>query len=499
MEPSPIEESVPLAVPILKNPWRLSWLWVGTALCGLLSLVLFVRAYQNEGELIQIEFEEGHGLQPGESLRYRGIDVGRVEKIALQESALQAPSSEDSTKGQQGPKIQVSVRLNPTARRVVTDGTSFWIARPIVSFDSVRGLDTIVGPKYIAMEPGPSTKYNVKLFQGLESAPPIRPKEGSVEIILDSPKRYGLDSGTPILHRGFHVGDVLAVSLASDARSVLVRCAIDPEYHELVRSNTKFWLRSGWRVNLGITGLKLEADSLSEVLYGGIEFATPNSKGKVVGTGAHFMLYEKPEEEWNEWKPSLPYGAIWDKLQRQSPVSYRTSLVWKQSSFGFSVTKQKLGWGLLLDDGMLLCREDFATLSKSAIEKTGQIEVAGVSQATFEPIESLPLSDGSKVLGIRLTAQPSISEPLLDSREFLKPIDSAPQDLLIIGSETDRSILVDSNRFEKNDRGLRLEEAIELPDELDGAFVVDVQQGRWLGVLRRESRGWLVALRAPLQ
>jgi hypothetical protein len=163
------------------------------------------------------------------------------------------------------------------------------------------------------------------------------------------------------------------------------------------------------------------------------------------------------------------------------------------------VTKQKLGWGLLLDDGMLLCREDFATLSKSAIEKSGQIEVAGVSQATFEPIESLPLSDGSKVLGIRLTAQPSISEPLLDSREFLKPIDSAPQDLLIIGSETDRSILVDSNRFEKNDRGLRLEDAIELPDELDGAFVVDVQQGRWLGVLRRESRGWLIALRAPLQ
>jgi hypothetical protein len=98
-----------------------------------------------------------------------------------------------------------------------------------------------------------------------------------------------------------------------------------------------------------------------------------------------------------------------------------------------------------------------------------------------------------------LTAQPSISEPLLDSREFLKPIDSAPQDLLIIGSETDRSILVDSNRFEKNDRGLRLEDAIELPDELDGAFVVDVQQGRWLGVLRRESRGWLIALRAPLQ
>jgi len=495
MESNSIDQTVPLAVPILKKGGRYSWLWGVTALCGLLSLVLFVRSYQNEGELIHIEFEEGHGLQPGEALRYRGIDVGRVEKIVLGASFIGESSSGESSPRDTTPKIHVSVRLNSSARRVVTDGTSFWIVRPIVSFDTVGGLDTIVGPKYIAMEPGPADKYSVKRFQGLESAPPIRPKEGAVEFILDSPKRYGLDSGTPILHRGFHVGDVLSVTLASDARSVLVRCAIDPEYHELVRTNTKFWLRSGWRVNLGITGLKLEADSLSQVLYGGIEFATPDSKGKVVGTGARFVLHEQPDDDWNDWKPSLPYGAIWDKLQRQSPVSYRTSLVWKQTSFGFAVTKQKLGWGLLLDDGTLMCREDFATLSKSAIEKTGQLEVAGVSQATFEPMEAIALSDGSKVLRIQLSAQPSIAEPLLDSRQFLRPIDGDPGEILIVGSETDGSVLVDSNRFSKTDRGLQLDDSFQLASELDGAPVVDVGQGRWLGVVRKGPRGWLIAIR----
>ncbi|MFN4906580.1 MAG: MlaD family protein [Planctomycetota bacterium] len=494
MQPSSSEETVPLAVPISKKQTRLSWFWLVTVLCGVLSLVLFARAYQNQGDLIHIEFEQGHGLQPGESLRYRGIEVGRVEKIALAVPTTESSSPRDTTPG-----ILVSVRLNPSARRVVTDGTIFWIARPIVSFDSIRGLDTIVGPKYIAMEPGPSDKYSVKRFAGLESAPPIRPKEGSVEIILDSPKRYGLDSGTPILHRGFHVGDVLSVTLASDARSVLVRCAIDPEFHELVRTNTKFWLRSGWRVSLGITGLELEADSLSQVLYGGIEFATPDSKGKVVGTGARFVLHEKPDDDWDQWKPSLPYGAIWDKLQRQSPVSYRTSLVWKQNSFGFQVDKQKLGWGLLLDDGSMLCREDFATLSKSAIDKSGQLEVAGVSQETFDPMETIPLSDGSKVVRIKLTAQPSIAEPLLDSSQFLRPVDfgaadSLARDILIVGSETERSVLVDGSRYSKTDRGLQLDSTCELPGEFDGTPVVDVQQGRWLGVMRKGPKGWLVAL-----
>jgi hypothetical protein len=492
MDPNATQDDIPQAVPIPKKTRRASWLWIATAICGLLSLYLFVQSYQNEGELIQVEFQEGHGLQVGESLRYRGIDVGRVEKVALA-----MPSIQDSLPADTSPRILVSVRLNPNARRVVTDGTAFWIVRPIVSFDAVRGLDTIVGPKYIAMEPGPSDKYSVKRFQGLESAPPIRPKEGSVEIILDSLKRYGLDSGTPILHRGFHVGDVLAVSLASDARSVLVRCAIHPEFHELVRTNTKFWLRSGWRVSLGITGLELEADSLSQVLYGGIEFATPDAKGKVVGTGARFILHEKPDDDWNQWKPSLPYGAIWDKLQRQSPVCYRTSLVWKQSSLGFSLTKQKLGWGLLLDDGTLLCREDFATVSKSALEKSGQLEVAGVSQADFAPIETMEMTDSSKVLRVKLTAQPSIAQPPLDARQFLKPLDRQPGDVLVVGSETDRSVLIDQNRYTKTDRGLQLESTMALPGDLDGAPVVEVQDGRWLGILTKGSKGWLIALPKP--
>lgn len=491
MESNSKEESVPLAVPIQNKVRGISWFWALTLLSGLLSLFLFVRAYQNEGELIYIEFEEGHGIQLGEALRYRGIDVGRVEKIALALPASETSSPRDTTPG-----IVVSVRLNPSARRVVTDGTTFWIVRPVVSFDAVRGLDTIVGPKYIAMEPGPADSCSVKRFAGLEAAPPIRPKEGAVEIILDSPRRYGLESGTPILHRGFHVGDVLTVTLASDARSVLVRCAIDPEYHELVRSNTKFWLRSGWRVSLGISGLELEADSLSQVLYGGIEFGTPDAKGKVVGTGARFSLYEKADDDWYDWKPSLPYGAIWEKLQRQSPVCYRTSLVWKQTSFGFTVTKQKLGWGLLLDDGSLMCRDDFATLSKSAIENSGQLEVAGVSQVSFDPIETIPLSDGSKVYRIKLTAQPSTADPLLDSTQFLRAVDDGPADLLVIGSETDRSVLVDSNRVSKTKRGLQLEASFELPSELDGAPVVDVRQGRWLGLIRKVPDGWLVAVPA---
>jgi hypothetical protein len=100
---------------------------------------------------------------------------------------------------------------------------------------------------------------------------------------------------------------------------------------------------------------------------------------------------------------------------------------------------------------------------------------------------------------IKLTAQPAIAEPLLDASQFLRPVDSLggdslPGDILIIGSETDRSVLVDGNRYSKTDRGLQLDSTFELSGELDGAPVVDVRQGRWLGVMRKGGKGWLVAL-----
>jgi hypothetical protein len=496
---SPPIDSVPLATRSVRTKKRLSWMWLATTLCAALSLLLFLNTFQNQGDLIEIDFEDGHGLAPADALRFRGIEVGRVEKIGLKSNSNTS----------QSPGITVSVRLTPAARKTVTDGTLFWIVRPIVSIESIRGLETIVGPKYIAMEPGDSLSYTSKHFQGLEVPPPIRPKEGSIEIILDANKRFSLDSGTPILHRGFHVGNVLSVSLASDARSVLVRCAIDPEYHELVRSNTKFWMRSGWRFGIGLSGISLEADSLSQILYGGIEFATPDHRGRIVSTGARFHLHESPEDEWTKWNPSLPYGALWEKLQRQSPVCYRTSLTYKQSSFGFQVTKQKVGWGLLFDDGSLFLREDFATLPQNALPNSGQLEVAGVSlphetlpsintTETAEKItvDKIPMSLGTQysMLRLRLPSPPVTPSPPLDPMEFLQPSSDPIEDILIVTPETERSVLIDKTRFTQTEQGLLLDSTVLLPTDLDGAPVIDVRRGRWLGVLHPNSQKNIISL-----
>ncbi len=38
---------------------------------------------QVPGEKVVIHFREGHGIKPGDTLRYRGIDLGAVESVHL--------------------------------------------------------------------------------------------------------------------------------------------------------------------------------------------------------------------------------------------------------------------------------------------------------------------------------------------------------------------------------------------------------------------------------
>ncbi len=474
-------DPIPAAIPRTRSPRIPSFVWLLTVACALLSAFLFFNAYRSQGDLIEIEFEQGFGLQTMDSLRFRGIEIGRVEKIELRESH---------------PGILVSVRLAPKAREVVTDGTIFWIVRPTVSLEAVRGLETIVGPKYMAMEPGRSETHRSIRFQGLEAPPAITPREGAIEIVLDAKKRYGLDSGAPIHHRGFRIGDVLSVGLASDARSVIVRCAIDPEYHELVRSNSQFWVRSGVRFDLGLSGLKFEADSLGQILVGGVEFATPDAPGPVATTGSRFVLHDAPVDEWLQWQPSLPYGVLWDRMQQQSPTSHRVAVRWKQKSFGFTVQRQRVGWALLLDDSSMICRSDLLAVPTDALDGSLVMEVSGLTQTSFEPTSTTALSGGVEMARV-LLSQPldPATNPFPSRNVDASRSTNDLTDVLIVGPDASRGILVDRNRLDLPSRsdvsaesavrkmGWTIRNGLQISKELDGAPVVSLPSGDWIGFL----------------
>lgn len=467
--------------------------WWLTLACVGFSVWLFWYERQRSGPLIRLQFEDGYGLRPDDRLRYRGVDVGEVERIELNPERT---------------GVLVHVRLTPDAKTLAAEGSKFWIVRPVFSLDAIQGLDTLIGAKYVAVEPGPANAKSQNHFAGLDKSPILVPSAGSLEIMLDAKTRGGLENGAPILFRGFAIGTVVQVGLASDARTVRARCAIDPEYRELVREKSQFWNRSGWRLDVGLSGIKLDADTLSQIVSGGIEMATPPDGSSIVSTGYRFVLHDTVKPEWLEWQSSLPFGEAWNQLQAKMPQPIRIALRWQERRFGFRNNQQKAAWCLPLSDGSIMCFREQIEAPETALAGSVVIEFAGLSvspdqillDSDVEPVADSDVdkaNDGGSGMVVRFRCK-SATPP-----DFLTwPADrisrSLPKELsgvYITHSDAASVLSIDSARLVQDSRGWRIDESVGLNADQNGSPVVSAQTGQIIGLSEvKDSVGTIIAI-----
>ena len=441
----------------------------------------------SEAVELEIRFEHGDGLRIGDEVRHRGITVGEVTSVDLNGELT---------------GVVVRVRLLSSASKLARVGSQFWVERPTVSAVEVRGLDTLVGGRYIAAQPGADDAALSTSFDGLSKAPPGDLPEGGVEVVLEAGQRGGLRRGVPVLYRGQRVGHVIAVALASDATTVEARAWIDAAYRELVRDNTRFWMNSGIDVSVGLDGLKLSADTLSSIIVGGVSMATPPQPGAKVSTGHRFECSVNAEEEWLEWQARIPIGShqIVDGVPLPKPL--RASLRWQERRFGFRRDKQRSGWILPLSNGRILGPADLLMSEEKAIAGTTKLEAAG------ETIDISPV----RVKGFRGLSFLSRKFGSVESdAEF--PVQrlgrsDQPIDCLIVTSGSESVVSVTASRFrlEKADSGdgeaagdakterWIVDPVVPLTADFHGASVVSRTDGNVVGVLLVDETGSYVAV-----
>ena len=256
--------------------------WLAVA-CLLIAIGLVLWSMPSGGTHIQIHFPKGHGLKAEDAVRYRGIDVGVVESILLTDD-LDA--------------VDVHVQLFPTAKRLASEGTKFWIVRPQLSITGVSGLETAVGHKYIQVQPGPADQPSTRYFDGLPSEPVDQGAGSGIEILLQADSRHSVSKGSAIHYRGVDIGRILSVELSPDARRVEVRGKIEEAYRSLVTTEAKFWATGGVDFDFSLTqGLKLETESLDTLARGGVSMLVVGS-GAQVSPGHVYPLSASSDEQW---------------------------------------------------------------------------------------------------------------------------------------------------------------------------------------------------------
>lgn len=298
-----------------------AWLiWLVPIVAALVLVALIAQALADRGPSVTIAFLNGHGLKVGDPVIYRGVRVGEVTRIRI-------------ASGMDG--LEVEARLQRDAASLAQEGSRFWIVRPELSLSRVSGLETLLGPRYIeASPPGlvggptsggptPSTVGVVTVFRGLEEPPGFTSgpavsqdslsvgaeggaRESGLTLILESSRLASTQPGSPVLYRGFKVGQVVETMLSPTGQRVELRVVVQPQYAHLVRKNTRWWVSSGIGIDFGLVGgLSVRTGSLESVISGGVSFATPDRPGSRAVNGDRFALEPEAGKEWVEWSPNL--------------------------------------------------------------------------------------------------------------------------------------------------------------------------------------------------
>lgn len=432
-----------------------------TASAGGLLLYYYL---QPTGPRLTLHFPQGHGLKIGDSLRYRGINIGEVTHVVL------APNLD---------RITVTVQVWPNAAAIASANSQFWIVRPEVDLTGAAGLETVLGANYINVLPGvinhPDDPPHTE-FAGLEAPPALAILEaGGLTVTLLTPNRGSLKANAPVFYREIKVGTILSVDLTPDSSAVRAKVYIQPDYTGLIREHTKFWKTSGFQVGLGWTGLSMNVNSLQSLLLGGITLAVPPEPGELAHQEQQFRLYDEPLGEWLKWRPFTPLASA-ERLS-ELPAPVLAELTWQQRNMlRITVTERRQAWVVPLADGFLGPQTIFNPPADEVLAGTAQLKIAGTAVAVQTP----PLDYGH---GLAFLAQDHALSGWSQQRH-----PDQPESSLVIADPTKPPLYLAKYHLETTEDGYwRIAEEVPVSEQWHGAAVVSEADNALLGLLLVED------------
>lgn len=279
-------------------------------------------AAEHAGTRLSLILDQVRGLRRHSPIKYKGVNIGRIESIGLSES---------------GRQVEAKAVIHETHADMLREHSRFWLVEPKLGLMEARNLGTLITGSYIAVKPGkgkPADRFRV----GLEEPETIA--GGRMKIVLKAGGAGSIKVGNKLFFRGIAVGEVAAVRLAKDSSSVLIDTLVERRYAALVRENSVFWRASGINVDFGLlSGAKVHTGSLRTILEGGLAFATPGgtpvvdnqagetheqqmvgdipvvsarrssadrqSLGKKAKAGSEFALLDEAPDGWENWTPKI--------------------------------------------------------------------------------------------------------------------------------------------------------------------------------------------------
>ncbi|MFT6986017.1 MAG: paraquat-inducible protein B [Psychromonas sp.] len=237
--------------------------------------------------------EDASGLNQGDPISYQGIEIGQISQLNLSES---------------GRFIETAIHINHQYKYLIDKNSQFYLLSGVNFNVSLKGLNLQTAPLENMISGGialynsrpikKSTVTNIisenhrfrlypskemaKLGKGVFNEP--------VTVSLLSKQLPSVSEGSPLYYHKFPIGEVASFSI-DDSSLMRTNLTIKGQYKHLITNNSVFWNISGINVDAGLSGIKIQTDSLLAIATGGIavDFA-PDNKSNLYKNGLYRLF-----------------------------------------------------------------------------------------------------------------------------------------------------------------------------------------------------------------
>jgi paraquat-inducible protein B len=301
------------AVPAQPRQWSAWAIWLIPITAILVAGGIIIQSMLERGGNISIEFKSAEGLEAGKTkIKYKDVTIGEVKTISL------SPDHK---------KVMVTAQLTKGSGNLMREDTEFWVVRPRIGVGGISGLSTLLAGSHIGVDVGKSDKSR-DAFVGLDSPPPIINGVPGKVFALHTAQIGSLDIGAPLYFRHIQAGQVIAYELDKNGRGVSLKIFINAPYDHYVQKNSLFWHASGVDITVDANGFKVQTESVTTVLAGGISFDTPAGVGVPAPANTEFALFanrqkalQRPDTEVR--KVRMYFNESVRGLLTGAPVDFR--------------------------------------------------------------------------------------------------------------------------------------------------------------------------------
>jgi len=277
--PSSTDTSVPGSPEVKRRRFNVSLVWLVPIVAALIGLSMVVHNARQAGPQITVSFLTAEGLEVNKTqVKYKNVVIGKVTSIALADDRSH---------------VETTIDLDASAKSFATDDSRFWVVRPRIGANGVSGIGTLLSGAFIGADAGDSEKSK-KDFIGLETPPPITYGQKGKRYTLRTDDLGSLDIGSNVYYRRIPVGEVVSYQLSKDGKGVEVQIFVHSPNDQFVTSDTRFWNASGVDISLSDDGLKVNTESVTSILAGGIAFVEPkySPNPRQAEEHAQFVLFK---------------------------------------------------------------------------------------------------------------------------------------------------------------------------------------------------------------